>query len=61
MCLAGLPQQAQTSPSFSCSSGMQREDMPAFSFIASSQAVSPHHIVLMKPPFFSCSSLASSS
>ena len=40
--------------------GMQREDIPATSFIFSSQASSPHHMVLMKPPCFSWSSLASS-
>ena len=50
---AGLPQQAQTSLSFSCSKGRQREDMPASSFIFCSHATSPHHMVLIKPPFSS--------
>ena len=45
--LAGLPQQGHTSPICSCSKGMQRLDRPATSFIFSSQASSPHHIVLM--------------
>ena len=45
--LAGLPQQGHTSPICSCSKGMQRLDSPATSFIFSSQASSPHHIVLI--------------
>ena len=45
-------QQAQVSPKCSCFRGIQREDIPAASFIFSSQASSPHHMVLMKPPFF---------
>ena len=34
--------------------------IPACSFIFISHSSSPHHMVLTKPPFFSCSSLASS-
>ncbi len=57
---AGFPQMGHTSPRCSWWKGMQREDIPATSFIFSSQASSPHHMVLMKPPCFSWSSLASS-
>ena len=50
MVLAGLPQMGHTSPKCSWVRGMHREDMPASSFILISQASSPHHMVLMKPP-----------
>ena len=38
MHLAGLPHTGHTSSRCSCSNGMQRLDMPALSFISSSQA-----------------------
>ena len=49
MVLAGLPQTGQTSEIVSCSKGMHRLLSPACSFMASSQASSPHHMVLIKP------------
>ena len=42
-----LPQQTQVSDKCSCSKGMQRLERPASSFIFSSQARLPHHMVLM--------------
>ena len=47
MAFAGLPQQGHTSERCSCAKGMHRLESPAFSFIISSQARSPHHMVLM--------------
>ena len=60
MCLAGLPQHTQVSPTDSCTRGMHREETPASSFIFSSHSRSPHHMVLAKPPSVSIKVLTSS-
>ena len=46
-CLLYTSQQGHTSERCSCAKGMHRLESPAFSFIISSQARSPHHMVLM--------------
>ena len=50
----------QVSPRCSWAKGTQREVMPPSSFILISQASSPHHMVLMKPPCWTWRALASS-
>ena len=60
MLLAGLPHTGQMSDRCSCSKGIQRLESPACSFMASSQATSPHNMVLITPVFYSTMDLTSS-